>query len=166
MERTGNAAVVVGEISGLHGLEGWVKVLSYTQPRDNISRYSPWRVGGRPLLVEQSKRQGKAIVVKLEGIDHRDAAEPLVGHAIEVDRASFEPLQPGHYYWTDLIGLKVINTEGKELGRVASLLETGAHDVLVVAGERERLIPFALDAVVKSVDLESGTVCVDWDDEY
>lgn len=166
MERSGTAAVVVGEISGLHGLEGWIKVLSYTQPRDNITRYSPWRVSGRPLLVEESKRQGKALVAKLEGIDHRDAAESLVGHAIEVDRASFAAPEPGHYYWADLIGLKVINTEGMELGRVTSLIETGAHDVLVVAGERERLIPFALDAVIRSVDIEAGTLLVDWHEEF
>lgn len=166
MERTSTGAVVVGEVSGLHGLEGWIKVHSYTQPQDNITQYAPWKVAGRPLLVEASKRYGKALVAKLEGIDHRDAAEPLVGHAIEVDRASFVPPEPGHYYWADLIGLRVLNAERKDLGSVKSLLETGAHDVLVVEGDRERLIPFVTGTVVTAVDIAGGALHVDWDDEF
>jgi 16S rRNA processing protein RimM len=76
------------------------------------------------------------------------------------------PAPEGEYYWTDLIGLTVINREGVTLGQVDHLLETGANDVLVVKGERERLIPFLLELVVLEVDLAQRMLRVDWEEDF
>ena len=164
--------VVMGRISGLYGVRGWVKVFSHTSPRERIVQYSPWqvRLGGpagewRPMTVAEGKRHGKGVIARLEGIDDRDAAARLMEAEIAVRRDQLPELEPGDYYWTDLQGLEVVNREGVTLGRVDHLFETGANDVLVVLGERERLIPYT-DDTVRGVDLEGGRIEVDWDPEF
>lgn len=158
--------ITVGRICGLFGVKGWVKVFSYTEPRENICRYNPWHLlgaqGERMIEVNEGRLQGAAVVAKLSGVDDRDAAEPLVGRHIEVDWTQLDVLPPGEYYWEQLAGLEVFDTRGRSLGVVDHLLRTGAHDVLVVAGERQRLIPFVQGAIVKRVDLEAGNMRVEW----
>lgn len=157
--------LVLGYLSGLHGVQGWFKVYSYTDPRENIFSYSPWRVGERTFQVEQGRSQGKGLVVKLAGIDDRDSAAALLGAEIGVPRERLPPLPEGEYYWADLYGLRVIDTTGRELGTVDHLLETGANDVLVVKGAREYLIPLVFGPIVLAVDLQAGTLRVDWEEE-
>ena len=84
------------------------------------------------------------------------------GADVAVHRRQLPAAEAGRYYWVDLIGLSVVNREGIALGTVIALMETGANDVLVVQGERERLIPFVLGRVVLDVDLEAGVIEVDW----
>jgi len=162
--------LLVGRISGVFGVKGWVKVYSYTEPRDNIVNYARWYLkrGGQwqPVELEAGRKHGKAVVVKLEGVDDRDAALALRDVDIAIDRAELERLGPEEYYWADLIGLRVVTLEGVELGRVGRLMETGANDVLVVEGDRERLIPYIRDQVIESIDLETGEIRVDWDPEF
>ncbi|WP_459868543.1 ribosome maturation factor RimM [Endothiovibrio diazotrophicus] len=161
--------VALGRISGLFGVRGWVKVFSHTEPREQIVRYSPWliRLGGewRAMKVVSGKAHGKGVVVRLESVEDRDAAARLIDAEIAVPRDQLPALEPGDYYWADLEGLAVVTTEGVGLGKVDHLFETGANDVLVVKGERERLIPYTDDAVV-AVDLEAGCIEVDWDPEF
>ena len=161
--------LIVGRINGLYGVRGWVKVFSHTAPRERIVDYSPWlvrRTGGwSPMKVASGRVQGKGVVVRLEGVEDRDAAAALVGAEIALRRDQLPRLPDGEYYWADLIGLHVVTVEGVELGRVDHLLETGANDVLVVMGERERLVPYTESAVV-SVDLDAGRLTVDWDPEF
>lgn len=165
--------VVLGRISGLYGVRGWVRVFSHTEPRERIVRYSPWLVRSngpagkqwRSMEVIAGKRHGKGVVARLESIEDRDAAAALMEAEIAVHRDQLPELEPGDYYWTDLEGLAVVTTEGVALGRVDHLIETGSNDVLVVQGERERLIPYTDDAVVE-VDLEAETIQVDWDPEF
>ncbi|MGR8918703.1 MAG: ribosome maturation factor RimM [Gammaproteobacteria bacterium] len=158
--------VVVGRISGAFGTRGWIKVLSFTRPRDNLLEYAPWLVGRpgawREYALRDSRRHHGALVAKLDGIDDRDQAAALARSDIAVPRSAFAPADAGEYYWSDLVGLRVINSEGVELGRVAGMLETGAHDVIRVAGERERLIPFVQGVFVLEVDLDGGCLRVDW----
>lgn len=161
--------VVLGRVSGLFGVRGWVKIHSYTAPRGNILEYREWLLGEpggwRSCRVEDGHTQGKGVVAKVEGYDDRDQAASLVGLEIAVARRELPEPAEGEYYWADLIGLRVVNSEGVELGRVDSLLETGANDVLVVQGERQRLIPFTGQTVL-TVDLASGRVTVDWDPDF
>jgi 16S rRNA processing protein RimM len=84
---------------------------------------------------------------------------------IAVPRSAFPPPAEGEYYWADLVGLKVVNLQGVELGRVEEVLQTGANDVLVLQGERERLLPFIAD-VIRRVDLAAGLISVDWGEDY
>jgi 16S rRNA processing protein RimM len=105
-------------------------------------------------------------VAQLEGIDDREAAGELVRHEIAVPRSELPPAEPGEFYWVDLIGLEVETLEGVVLGRVVDLVETGANDVLVVQGDRERLLPFVQGQCVRSIDLDSGRMTVDWDPDF
>ncbi|CAK0765905.1 ribosome maturation factor RimM [Gammaproteobacteria bacterium] len=166
----GQHYVTVGRIVGVFGVRGWVKVQSYTKPRDNLLHYHPWFIANsgvfheRTLLAGQS--HGKGLVALLDGCTDPTTALPLVGCEVAVPRDAFPPPEEGEYYWTDLIGLQVVTRQGVALGRLDHLMETGANDVLVVQGERERLIPYLPGSVVCEVDLTGGRLVVDWDPEF
>lgn len=160
---------MVGRVSGLYGVEGWVKVHSYTEPRENILGYAPWRLLGEDgtlrARVASSRHHGRGLVVRLEGIGDREQARRLLGAEIAVPRTELPAPAPGEYYWVDLVGLRVVSLGGAVLGRVDGLMATGANDVLVVRGERERLLPF-IDSVVLEVDFDAGAIRVDWDPDF
>ena len=157
--------VVIGKITGVHGVQGWLKFMPYTQEPENAARYQPWLLGEKPVTVTDYRRNGKGLLVKLDKLDDRDEAKALVGQQVSVERTALPALEKGHY-WADLIGLQVINTEGKALGIVDSMLETGANDVLVVKqGKHEFAVPYRLGSVITEIDLVQGTITVDWNDE-
>ncbi|MBT8113807.1 MAG: ribosome maturation factor RimM, partial [Arenicella sp.] len=116
------------------------------------------------------REQGQGIVAQLEGIDNRDQAQALIGQRILIDEDDLPELPEGEYYWQQLIGLEASNLQGEPMGRIDSILETGANDVLVLnrqveSGVEEVLIPY-VPQVVKKVDLVQGTMLVDWDLSY
>jgi 16S rRNA processing protein RimM len=168
-----NAPLILGEIVGLFGVKGWVKIRSHTRPREGIFSYNPWLLGRdshwRPVELVTGKSQGKGLVAQLQGITDRDQAASLIGTEIAIDRDQLPKLPEGEFYWWQLEGLQVKNLQDQVLGTVEKLMETGANDVLIVkselAGEEERLIPHIPDVVLK-VDLEAGTLIVDWDKDY
>lgn len=159
--------VVLGYIAGLYGVRGWVKLHSYTEPRDAILGYGEYllRLDGnwQPAEFKEGRSQGKTVVAKLAGVDDRDAAAAWVGAEIGVLREKMPEPEEGHYYWVDLVGLRVVHRDGKVLGTVHSLLQTGANDVLVVKGERDILVPFVPDRVILGVDRAEGVIRVDWE---
>lgn len=163
--------VELGRVAGVFGVRGWVKVYSFARPRENILAYSPWRLElpdgtVRNCRVKAGRVHGKGLVALLDGVEDADAAQVLVGATIRVDRAQLGEAGDGSWYWTDLEGLRVLTLAGTELGRVEALMETGANDVLVVQGDRRRLIPFVNGQVVRQVDLAAGTLTVDWDPDF
>ena len=162
--------VVLGRVSGLFGVRGWVKIYSETDPREGIVSYSPWQLRvrneWRDIEVESGQRHGKSVIAKLKGIDDRDAAAALIDAEIAVSRSQLPKADEGEFYWADLEGLAVRTIEGVELGTVSHLIETGANDVLVVKGERERLIPFIREQVIRTIDLDQGLLVVDWDPDF
>nr|MBS0022228.1 ribosome maturation factor RimM [Gammaproteobacteria bacterium] len=162
--------IVVGRVGSAHGIQGWLRIQSYTQPQENILDYSPWRLriatDWRSVEVVEGRRQGKGLVVKLAGCADREAAHQLLGAEIFVDRQQLPEPNAMEYYWADLIGVVVVNCSGVELGRVVGLLATGANDVLRTQGDRERLIPFLLNDVVREVDLRNRTIRVDWEPDF
>lgn len=165
----GENLVEVGTLSGVYGVKGWLRVYSYTDPPENILSYGPWLVGdGAPVLHEvlDGSVHGKGIIVRLAGIDDRDLARGLVGATIRVPRKRFAEVAAGEYYCSDLIGLQVRNHDGVAFGEVLDVMETGANDVLVIQGERRRLVPFLVPDVIRSVDLGAGTMDVDWDADF
>lgn len=166
--RSGHDLVTLGRINGVHGVRGWLKVYSYTEPRDNVIRYRRWMLlkDGTQVAaeVEEGHLHGAAVIAKLAGTDDRDGARAWIGADIAVERAALPELEPGEYYWSDLEGLAVVSTSGEPLGSVDHLIETGAHDVLVLDGDK--LIPFAPGEVVREVDLEAGRIVVDWSSDY
>lgn len=160
--------VQIGHISGVHGIKGWVRIYSLTEPREAIFEYQPWLLGEthREVRILQGKKQGKHLVALLEEVDDRDQAESLLKQPIAVYRDQFPELPDNEFYWEDLAGLAVRLEDGTELGTIDSMLATGANDVMVVRGEKERLIPFVPGQYVKKVSLDGGFVVVDWDPEF
>jgi 16S rRNA processing protein RimM len=160
--------VVLGRISGVYGIRGWVHVYSETDPIENVLGYRPWYLGkgGQAFEPLEGKRHGKGLVARLAGCDDRDQAAALVGSEISVPRDRLPPPNADEFYWFDLEGLRVENMEGRDLGRVDHLFGTGANDVVCVRGERERLIPFVWGDVIKDVDFGLGRVLVDWDPDF
>lgn len=160
----------LGRISGVHGVKGWVKVFSYTEPRDNVVRFDKWILeqdgNYRSVELEAGEERGKTVVAKIEGVADREAASALIGAEIVVERDALPATEPDEYYWADLEGLTVQSLGGETLGVVDHLLETGAHDVLVLGGDGTRLIPFVAERVVRRVDLDAGVIVVDWDASY
>lgn len=162
--------ISVGKISGVFGIKGWVKVFSFTDPRENILTYSPWLLKKddetKTVSVVDGQLQGKTIVAQLAGVNDRNQAESLMGWDIFITQEQLPNAAKDEYYWSDLIGLQVETVDGVQLGRVDSLLETGANDVIIVQGERERVIPFLQGQTIVSVDLVAGKIIVDWDPEF
>ena len=159
--------VRMGEVSGVHGVHGWIKVFSHARPRESIFEFRDWWLGceRRHFRLVAGRRSGKTLVARLEGVSDRDVAARMRGQAIYVPFRDLPKLPEGEYYWAELVGLRVFTSNGVDLGEVASLMETGANDVLVVSGERERLIPYIPD-VVREVDLGEGRMLVDWDADF
>ncbi|HET6432081.1 ribosome maturation factor RimM [Dyella sp.] len=169
---TAGRRVLMGRIVGLYGVQGWLKIESWSEPRTRIFDYQPWQLSVAPgEMVEMSgikgRPQGKGLVCQLPQVDSREKAVAWVGKDIYVARESLPPPGKDEYYWVDLEGLEVTTTDGVVLGRVSHLFATGANDVVVVRDdERERLIPFIQGRYVHSVDLDGGRMVVDWDPEF
>jgi 16S rRNA processing protein RimM len=160
----------MGRLGAPYGVKGWLWVQADTQHPDSLADYSEWWIGepGRyqKMAVEKVELRPNGLVAKFAGIDDRDVVARLRGQLVAIPREAFEPAGDDEYYWTDLIGLAVVNLAGDCLGQVESLLETGANDVLVVKQDDvERLLPF-VKAVVQSVDLEQRRIVVDWGLDY
>ncbi|MES9832763.1 MAG: ribosome maturation factor RimM [Candidatus Thiodiazotropha sp. DIVDIV] len=162
--------IIIGRVSGLFGVRGWVKIYSFTSPKEGILSYKTWclkRQGEwQEFKVAAGHPQGKGIVAQIEGYDDRDRSVELVESEIAIRRTELPALPAGEYYWTDLEGLLVSTLNGIELGKVSHLFETGANDVLVVKGDRERLIPYIVGQAVQEIDLEAGRMIVDWDPDF
>lgn len=162
--------ISVGKISGVFGVKGWVKVFSFTDPRENILTYSPWllKKGDETKTVEviDGQLQGKTIVAQLAGVNDRDQAAGLMGWDVFITQDQLPAVAKDEYYWSDLVGLKVETIDGVQLGVVDGLLETGANDVIIVQGERERAIPFIQGQTIIDIDLNAGRIIVDWDPEF
>ena len=168
MTQNEDRIVVLGRISGLFGVRGWIKIHSFTDPREAILKYPDWRIesGGewKSIGFAEGRPHGKTVVARFEGTETREEAAQFVGATIGVPRASLPTTGMDEYYWTDLEGLRVRDRDGTVIGTVAYLLETGANDVLVVRdGEREILVPFVTGDVIKQVDLADGVIDVDWE---
>lgn len=178
--------LVVGKITGCYGVKGWVKIHSYTEPRENFLGFGNWillrRGASEPIEFDDGRVQGKGLVAHIAGVDDRTLAEAYSGLEVAVQGDSLPALEEGDYYWSQLQGLQVwcrdaSGAGGSEeggteervlLGTVDYLIETGANDVLVVKpstdsiDDRERLIPYLPGDVVTKVDLDRAVIEVDW----
>ncbi|MCP5146302.1 MAG: ribosome maturation factor RimM [Gammaproteobacteria bacterium] len=159
--------VVLGQVSGVFGIKGWLKIHSYTRPRENILDFATWFIstpqGIRRYKLRDGRPQGSGLVAQLDGVEDRDAAAALIGAEISVARSALPPTDPDEYYWSDLIGMAVVSSQGRDLGKVTGMLETGVHDVLQIDGEAgQTLIPFVQGVYVMQVDLDRKQVTVDW----
>ncbi len=161
--------VVMGRIVAPYGILGWLKVQPHTENVDSLFDYENWWLGRDSVWneysVEEAKVHGKTLLVKLDKINDRDSALVFKGKQVAVPRELLPPTEENEYYWSDLIGLEVTNKESICMGSIVDVFETGANDVLVVKGDKERLIPFVAQVILQ-VDLESKTMIVDWDADF
>lgn len=162
--------IVLGRVTGPFGVRGWVKVASFTEPREQILEYAHWRAESadgatRELRPLEGRAHGKGLVVRLEGIDDRTAAVALGRPELWVERAELPALPPGEHYRADLVGFEVVNLQGVRLGRVEGFLDLPANPVMIVAGDRERWLPVGPGQMLK-VDAAEGRITVDWDAEF
>ncbi|MCW8347809.1 MULTISPECIES: ribosome maturation factor RimM [Vibrio] len=166
--------IVVGKLGSTYGIRGWLKVFSYTDDPENLFDYSPWYINQKgkwvEVKVESWKRHNKGMVCKLEGLEVREEAHLLTNFEIAIDPAVLPELSEDEFYWRELFGMKVFTTKGYDLGEVTDMLETGSNDVLVVKanlkdafGQKERLVPYLEEQVIKNVDREARRIEVDWD---
>jgi 16S rRNA processing protein RimM len=162
--------IVVGRIAAPYGIKGWLRIASFTVPPENLLHYTPWLTGGdegwQVLDVEEARPHGRDFVARVAGCDDRSAAERFAGRDIAVPADVLPTTDVDEFYWKDLIGLEVVDSDGRRLGTVASLMETGANDVLVVQDEnREHLIPFCREFVTR-VELDPGRIEVSWNTDW
>ena len=158
--------LTVGKIVGAHGIAGAVKAHFFSGPGSTLAQNGRVRLKTpngdvHTYILDWSSPHKQNLLMGLSGVTTRNQAEALVGAELLADRDAFPELEPGTYYWADLIGLTVQTTDGACIGKIVSIIPTGGNDVYVVQdGKRETLIP-ALASVVLEVDLETKTMRVD-----
>ncbi len=161
--------LIIGRLASTYGVQGWLKVVSFTEPANNLLQYHNWQIKHQDrwqvMQMTAGKPHGKQLVVKLEGIDNSEVARLYTNDLIAMNRSDLPALEKDEYYWTDLIGLNVVTLSGVQLGTIDHLIETGSNDVLVVKNGRQRLLPYT-DDVVHSIDLHHRIMVVDWDPEF
>jgi 16S rRNA processing protein RimM len=154
-----NDKIIMGRFGAAFGIKGWVKVLSYTDPITNLLEYRPWYIQQgnewKIFQIEDGKVHGHQLIVKPSHCDDRSQAETYTHLEIAISADTLPKLKENEYYWSDLIGLTVINLQ----------MTTGANDILVVSGDKERLIPYLKHVIIK-VDLTAKRILVDWDSTF
>jgi 16S rRNA processing protein RimM len=161
--------ILIGKIGAPYGIKGWVKIMAFNDSGNDILDYKPWFLGDnrgnwKIADIESAKVYGKGYIAKFVKIDNPEDAKILTGKSLGINRSQLRSLPQDEFYWADLEGLTVINHEGKTLGTIIYLIETGSNDVIVVKGEKEHALPYLMGEVIKRVDLEARTMYVEWEE--
>ncbi len=164
--------IVIGKIGAPYGVKGWVKITTYTDEIEGVFSYSPWLLGDgdKQVTIDSWRTHNKGVVAKIIGVETRDDAESIKNLDISIKAEQLPQLTDDEYYWRDLVGMQVITESGYNLGTVKELFETGSNDVMLIRanpndafGQKERMVPFLHDQVIKQVDMQARTIKVDWD---
>lgn len=162
--------IVVGRFGRVHGIKGFITLQSFTDPRDNLIDYAPWHGFvnhcWREIRPVEIKANDKAIIARIEGFPDRDSVSHLTHVELAVSEEKLPPLHDDEYYCHELIGMQVVNLDGISFGEVKDVMPTGANDVLVIQGEKKRLVPFLLDQYVTKIDKQQRLITVDWDADF
>lgn len=167
--------ITIGKVSGVYGVLGWIKIISFTDKADNIFDYTPWfiylKFMWKLIYLDQWKCLSKRYIAKIRNISNRESAELLVHCSIIIDEKRLPYAGHDEYYCKDLIGCIVVTNKSICLGSVFRIIETTANDVLViklykkndVLKKKECLIPFIQNKVIKNINLNDRIIIVDWD---
>lgn len=162
--------VIVGRFGRTHGIKGFIKVHSFTDPADNILRYTDWhaRIANRwePLKILHLEVNASSILAQIEGYPEREQVASLTNAEIAISRTQLPSLEAGEYYWHELIGMEVINQQDQHFGKVIEIIPTGTNDVLVVEGEKRQLIPYLPGRFIVEIDPSQRLIRVDWDMDF
>ncbi|KTD05691.1 ribosome maturation factor RimM [Fluoribacter gormanii] len=162
--------IIIARFGRPHGVKGFVTVHSFTEPRDNVLKYENWHAfinnKWQPIKLLRAEVQNKSIIAQIEGYPERELVAQLTNIEIAVRQEQLEKLEPGEYYWHQLIGMNVINQQGKSFGKVIEIIPTGANDVLVVEGNKRHLIPYLPGKFILDVDANQQLITVDWDMDF
>lgn len=170
-DKSHSRLVVIGRLGRVHGVQGWLNVISYTQPPENIHHYLPWQIHiqgqWQHLSVDGIQQRDQQILVRFIDYTQRETAQQLTNCEIGIRREQLPALPESEYYWTDLLGLQVLNQAQQELGIIEDFYETGANDVIIVKhGNQQHWIPYLPNSVVKSINLQQGFMLVDWEPDF
>jgi 16S rRNA processing protein RimM len=168
MKNATTAYITIGKIGTTYGIHGWLKVRTYTDYGGNVLSYKPWYFSTgndqwEQVDIEDGRMHGNTVIIKLAGINNPEEARLFTGKLIGITRQQLPKLKSEEYYWSDLVGMTVINKNGEIYGKVAYLIETGSNDVLVVKNDKDHAIPFLPGTVILNVDLEKQEIQVDWE---
>lgn len=163
--------IVIGRFGRPHGLNGYISVVSFTEPPENILSYTDWHIcwdkkNWQPIEHIDAKAHTRGLLVQVEGFLDREDLASLTNIDIVVRRDQLPALEQGEYYWHELIGMTVVTDTGNNIGKVTDILPTGSNDVLVVQGDKRRLIPYLQDDVVKNIDAQEKCITVHWDIDF
>lgn len=169
MKKSATAYVTAGKIGSTYGIQGWLKIHTYTEFGASLFEYKPWYLSSgndewNTIEVEDGRIHGNGIIAKLAGISTPEDARLLTGKMIAITRSQLLPkLKKDEYYWSDLVGLTVRNKNGEILGKVMYLMETGSNDVLVIKGDKEHAIPYLPGDIITNINLVKQEMHVDWE---
>ncbi|MCL1073631.1 ribosome maturation factor RimM [Shewanella dokdonensis] len=169
--------VVLGKIGSSYGVKGWLRITAYTDAVEGIFEYSPWLIQQqgewREVKIDRWRFHGNTVIALLEGVETREQAQMLTNCDIGILPQQMKSLPEDEFYWRDLIGCEVINTQGYNMGIVDQIVETGSNDVLLIKanakdafGKEERMVPFVTEQFIKQVDLTAKQITVDWDPDF
>ncbi|KTC87175.1 ribosome maturation factor RimM [Legionella cincinnatiensis] len=165
-----NNWIIIARFGRPHGVKGLVTVHSFTEPRDNVLKYTNWHafIDNKWQLIKliRAEVQNKSIIAQIEGYHERELVAHLTNIEIAVHQDQLEQLKPGEYYWHQLIGMSVINQQGESFGTVTEIIPTGANDVLVVEGNKRHLIPYLPGQFILDIDPNQKLITVNWDVDF
>ena len=162
--------IEVGRLGAAHGVRGWLRVQSYTDPPQRLFEWSSWQLQSangttRVAKLLEVRPQGNGWIARLEGVEERDAASRLTGQMILVEHEALPPTEGREHYRDDLVGFEVKNLEGVLLGAVDHYIDTPGNTVMVIQGEREHLVPVTREHL-RSVDKDARSLVVDWPEDF
>ncbi|HTM64552.1 MAG TPA: ribosome maturation factor RimM [Gammaproteobacteria bacterium] len=169
MPKTNSTYIIIGKIGAPFGIKGWLKIQTFTEYGADILEYSPWYLSStddkyQEITIEDAKEHGGGLIVKFTGVETPEEARLYTSKTINITRSQLPELAKNEYYWSDLVGLTVINQRGETLGKIIYLIETGSNDVLVVKGEKEIAIPYLPGSVVLNIDIDKQEMQVNWEE--
>jgi 16S rRNA processing protein RimM len=157
--------IEVGRLGAAHGVRGWLRVQSFTDPPQRLFEWKRWFVGDREMNLREARQQGDGWIAQLEGVDERDAASRLTGQMVLVEKDLLPPTTGREHYRDDLVGFEVRNVEGALLGLVDHFIDTPGNAVMVIKGVKEHLVPVTKQHL-RSVDRDARNLIVDWPEDF
>jgi 16S rRNA processing protein RimM len=157
--------VEVGRLGAAHGVRGWLRVQSFTDPPQRLFEWKLWRVGNREVKLIEARPQGNGWIAQLEGIAERNAASQLTGQMIMVGRELLPKAEGREHYRDDLVGFEARNVEGVLLGLVDHFVDTPGNAVMVIKGAREHWVPVTSQHL-REVRVADRALVVDWPEDF